>query len=44
MGGTNGQHDCTVPGGHSAGDTASSRSAFYEINKIAEQARGTTLK
>lgn len=40
MGGTNGQHDCTIPGGHSAGDTASARSAFYEINKIAEQARG----
>ncbi len=39
LGGTNGQHDCTSAGG-SAGNTASSRSAFYEINKIAEQARG----
>ncbi|HEX4955741.1 MAG TPA: endopeptidase [Thermoanaerobaculia bacterium] len=39
LGGTNGQHDCTTAGG-SAGNTASSRSAFYEINKIAELARG----
>jgi hypothetical protein len=39
LGGTNGQHDCTTGGG-SAGNTASSRSAFYEVNKIAEQARG----
>jgi hypothetical protein len=38
MGGLNGQHDCTSVG--SAGNTASSRSAYYEINKIAEQARG----
>ncbi|MEM4284474.1 MAG: hypothetical protein QXS96_08320, partial [Candidatus Caldarchaeum sp.] len=40
LGGTNGQHDCTVPPGHSAGDTASSRSCFYELNRIAELARG----
>jgi len=33
-------HDCTVPAGHSAGDTASARSAFSEINKIAEMGRG----
>ena len=39
MGGTNGQHDCTTGGG-GAGNTPSSRSAFYEVNKIAEQARG----
>jgi hypothetical protein len=39
LGGTNGQHDCTTGGG-SAGNTASSRSAFYEVNKLAEQARG----
>ena len=32
--------DCTVPVGHSAGDTKSSRSGFYELNRIAEQARG----
>ncbi|HEX6863536.1 MAG TPA: endopeptidase, partial [Thermoanaerobaculia bacterium] len=38
MGGINGQHDCTSIG--SAGNTASSRSAYYEINKVAEQARG----
>jgi hypothetical protein len=39
LGGTNGQHNCTT-GGFSAGNTASSRSAFYEVNRIAEQARG----
>jgi hypothetical protein len=39
LGGTNGQHDCTTGGG-SAGNTPASRSAFYEVNKIAEQARG----
>jgi len=39
MGGINGQHDCTS-GGASAGDTASSRSAFYEVNKLEEMARG----
>ncbi len=39
LGGSNGQHDCTTGGG-SAGNTASSRSAFYEVNRIAEQARG----
>ena len=32
--------DCTVPAGHSAGDTKSSRSGFYELNRIAEVARG----
>ena len=39
LGGENGQHNCTTAGG-SAGNTASSRSAFYEVNRIAEQARG----
>jgi trimeric autotransporter adhesin len=39
LGGTNGQHDCTNAGG-SAGNTAASRTAFYEVNKLAEQARG----
>ncbi len=39
LGGTNGQHDCTSAGS-SAGDTPAARSAFYEVNKIAEQARG----
>jgi hypothetical protein len=32
--------DCTVPVGHSAGDTKSSRTGFYELNRLAEQARG----
>ncbi|MBZ4420854.1 endopeptidase [Myxococcus sp. RHSTA-1-4] len=39
MGGTNGQHDCTTGGG-GAGNTPASRSAFYEVNRIAELARG----
>jgi peptidase YpeB-like protein len=39
LGGSNNQHDCTTGGG-SAGNTAASRSAFYEVNKLAEQARG----
>ena len=37
---TPGATDCTVPVGHSSGDTKSSRSGFYELNRIAEQARG----
>ena len=32
--------DCAVPAGHSAGDTKSSRSAFYELTRINELARG----
>jgi trimeric autotransporter adhesin len=40
LGGINGQHDCTTPGLGGAGNTAASRSAFYEVNKIAEMARG----
>jgi hypothetical protein len=40
LGGVTGQHDCTVPAGHSAGDTSSSRSCFYETNKLADMARG----
>ena len=39
LGGLNGQHDCTTAGS-SLGDTASARSAFYEVNKLMEQARG----
>ncbi|MDY7224932.1 endopeptidase [Hyalangium rubrum] len=39
MGGVNGNHDCTTGGG-GAGNTAAARSAFYELNKLAEQARG----
>ncbi len=38
LGGTNGQHDCTAAG--SRGDTPASRTAFYEVNKLAEMARG----
>jgi hypothetical protein len=40
LGGTNGQHDCTAGTGGGAGNTAASRSGFYELNRIAEQARG----
>ncbi len=32
--------DCVVPPGHSAGDTHSSRSGFYELNRQIECARG----
>ncbi|MGH9379981.1 MAG: hypothetical protein ACRD2Z_05160 [Thermoanaerobaculia bacterium] len=32
--------DCAVPPGHSAGDTNSTRSGYYEMNRIMEQARG----
>jgi hypothetical protein len=32
--------DCTVPVGHSAGDTKSSRTGLYELTRINEQARG----
>jgi hypothetical protein len=39
LGGSNTQHDCTSGGG-SPGNTPASRSAFYEVNKIAELARG----
>jgi trimeric autotransporter adhesin len=39
MGGVNGQHDCESAG-TSPGNTASSRSAFYEVNKLAEMGRG----
>jgi hypothetical protein len=31
--------DCAVPPGHSAGDTKSSRSGYYELSRINEQAR-----
>jgi hypothetical protein len=39
LGGSNNQHDCTS-GGSSAGNTPASRSGFYELNKLAEMARG----
>ncbi|QSQ16339.1 endopeptidase [Myxococcus landrumensis] len=38
LGGVNNTHDCTSIG--SAGNTPASRSSFYELNKLAEQARG----
>lgn len=38
LGGANGNHDCTALG--SLGNTSASRTAFYEVNKLAEQARG----
>ena len=40
MGGVNGNHDCTIGNGGGAGNTAAARSSFYELNKLAEQARG----
>jgi hypothetical protein len=40
LGGVNNDHDCTVPAGTSAGNTAAARSSFYELGKLAEQARG----
>jgi hypothetical protein len=39
MGGSTGQHDCTIAGG-GPGNTPAARSCFYETNKLAEQARG----
>jgi hypothetical protein len=38
--GVSGGTDCTVPPGHSAGDTHASRTSFYELNRIKEQGRG----
>ena len=40
LGGLNGQHDCVIGDGGGPGNTAASRSAFYELNKLAEQGRG----
>jgi len=37
--GVNGQHDCTSAGG-SGGNTAATRSGYYEINKLIEVAKG----
>ncbi|HVG60001.1 MAG TPA: endopeptidase [Hyalangium sp.] len=39
LGGVNGNHDCTIGNGGGAGNTAAARSSFYELNKLAEQAR-----
>ncbi len=40
LGGVNGDHDCTHPTGSSLGNTAATRSAFYEVGKLMELARG----
>ena len=32
--------NCNIPAGHSAGDTKASRSGFFELNQIIEQAKG----
>lgn len=40
LGGTNGEHDCTVPAGHSAGDTFASRSGAAELTFINRTAAG----
>ena len=31
--------DCVVPAGHSAGDTHSARTGFYEVNRLIDQAK-----
>ncbi|MEE8525874.1 MAG: hypothetical protein V3T72_18210, partial [Thermoanaerobaculia bacterium] len=38
--GTSGGDDCTTPGFGGAGNTHASRSGFYELNRVIEQARG----
>ncbi len=40
LGGSAGQHDCATPGIGGPGNTPSSRTAYYETNKIHEIARG----
>ncbi len=40
LGGSDGDVDCDIPAGASPGNTAASRTAFYELNRIAQQARG----
>jgi hypothetical protein len=37
--GTSGGTDCAVPAGHSAGDTHSGRTGFYELNRVMDQAK-----
>jgi hypothetical protein len=38
--GTSGGTDCVVPSGHSPGDTHAARTAFYQLNRMKEQAKG----
>src|SRR6185436_9276444 len=40
LGGSNNQHDCTTPGFGGAGNAPSSRSGYYELNRLIEQAKG----
>jgi hypothetical protein len=42
LGGATGQTDCTTPPGNTfgAGNTSAMRTAFYELNKLIEQAKG----
>lgn len=40
LGGINGEHDCIVPAGHSAGDTFASRMAITELSLINRIAHG----
>ncbi len=40
LGGTSGEHDCTVPPGHSAGDTFAARSGAAELTFINRTAAG----
>lgn len=40
LGGVNGDHDCTVPDQHSAGDTFASRSCALEVTLLNRQVRG----
>ena len=37
--GTSSGTDCAVPPGHSAGDTHSARTGFYEVNRLIDQAK-----
>ena len=32
--------DCVIPGGHSPGDTHAARTAFYQLNRMKEHAKG----
>ncbi len=38
--GTGTGEDCSVPAGHSTGDTHAARNAFYHLNRMAETGRG----
>jgi uncharacterized repeat protein (TIGR01451 family) len=38
--GTSSGTNCTVPGGHSVGDTHAARTTYYELNRLFEQGRG----